>query len=203
MLSRSRKIAITNLVVKFIKKCFLRPRFIYLSIILLYEKKKNMVTYIFYIHLLLYYHSSKYHIFFSQREKFETLHTRAISRASVIFPRYWFRSHTHSINKFPRLPYLKNRAINLSSLLSLAARRLTTLVFSESFTSSTLSRASWLAGWLADRMVSFPSKPARALHVKETFAQEPCIRYSGTRLAPGLSIIELPGNNRNYHNRPT
>lgn len=40
-----------------------------------------------------------------------------LSHAPRIFPRYWFRSHTHSINKFLRLPYLKNRTINLSALL--------------------------------------------------------------------------------------
>jgi len=45
-----------------------------------------------------------------------------LSYAPVIFPRYWFRSHIHSINKFLRLPYLKNRAINLSPLLSLVRR---------------------------------------------------------------------------------
>lgn len=45
-----------------------------------------------------------------------------LSHAPVIFPRYWFRSHIHSINKFLRLPYLKNRAINLSPLLSPARR---------------------------------------------------------------------------------
>lgn len=53
-----------------------------------------------------------------------------LSHAPVIFPRYWFRSHIHSINKFLRLPYLKNRAINLSPLLSPARHSLAILVFS-------------------------------------------------------------------------
>jgi len=71
-----------------------------------------------------------------------------LSHAPVIFPRYWFRSHIHSINKFLRLPYLKNRAINLSPLLS-PARRCAQTRYTHFFTPRASERTSRLTSSFA------------------------------------------------------
>lgn len=87
-----------------------------------------------------------------------------LSHASVIFPRYWFRSHIHSINKFLRLPYLKNWTINLSPLLSLSGApvRVVFVFFSRPLTRISASPSS---GELSHRARS----RTRSMRERETF----------------------------------
>jgi len=110
----------------------------------------------------------------------------------VIFSRYWFRSHIHSINKFLRLPYLKNRAINLSPLLSLVRHSFFRV-------HSLASPLFWASEQTSYRTSSFCSLRERSIRERKTFRR--VVHQIAARLASGLSIIELLGNNRNYHNR--